>query len=375
MEAPSSIWLSLRKLMRFAIIYGPSRAFTKALGRLRIGFSLPSRPRGMGVGLIGCGQFAFSTIAHFLRGHARLRACYDLNSAVAVSFAKAYKVGRVAAHAADLITDPDIDIVYIASNHASHAAYAVSALVAEKRVYIEKPVAVTLQQLVSLRRAVDGSTGRLFAGYNRPFSAAVRDLRANLPVPRGPLTLSCFVSGHRIPTEHWYRNPEEGTRICGNVGHWLDLAVHLLLWRELPDRWTISLLWSNPEARDDDLSISLASEHGDLVSIVLTARSEPFEGINETINLQWDGVIAKIDDFRSMTVWQEEKLKKFRYWPKDVGHKRAVLQPFGKEYRAWSEVELSSLLMLKVAEMVLSGCTLSEFSFSSAKAALDEISP
>src|SRR5690606_9407517 len=135
-------------------------------------------------------------------------------------------------------------------------------------------------------------------------------------------------------------------------------------WRELPDGWRISLTWSDAAARDDDMTISLASENGDLVNILLTARNEPFEGINETINLQWDDVIAKIDDFRAMTVWKGEIIKKSRYWPKDVGHKRAVLQPFAQEKRPWAEVELSSLLMLRIAEMVRSAQTESDFFFS-----------
>ena len=98
---------------------------------------------------------------------------------------------------------------------------------------------------------------------------------------------------------------------------------------------------------------------------MLTSRCEPFEGINETINFQYDNTIAKIDDFRRMTIWQDEKLINKKYWPKDVGHHKAILQPFNvdKYKRDWSEVENSTLLMLFITDMVLNKETSKEFKF------------
>jgi predicted dehydrogenase len=277
---------------------------------------------------------------------------------------------------AAIFADPDIELVYVASNHASHTDYAVAALLAGKDVVVEKPVAVSVGQLRRLVEARRQSGRRVFAGYNRPFSAAVADLKASVGTPSGPLTLSCFVSGHVLPESHWYRRPGEGTRICGNVGHWLDLAVHLLGWRGLPDRWRIVIGWSNPEQRDDDVAITLMSEAGDLVNIVLTARTEPFEGINESINVQWGDTIGKIDDFRHQTLWRGSGLRQRRYWPKDVGHRRAILQPFATTTpRAWSEIEDSTLLMLHLMEMVQSATPMSTFSFAQARAWLTTTPP
>lgn len=361
------------KLARFARIYGPRRALVKALGRLRIGRRLtwPAKRSRPGIAVIGCGQFGFSTIAHFAGERARIVSCYDIDASSAATLSRMYGARAVSTVATEMLSDPEIDCIYIASNHASHSDYAIAALAAGKRVYVEKPVAVSHEQLANLVAAERALGGQVFAGYNRPFSGAIRELHACLVKPIGPLTLSCFVSGHRLPPEHWYRRPEEGTRICGNVGHWLDLAVHMLSWRHLPDRWQISLAWSDYAARDDDLVVNLVSEAGDLVNIVLTARCEPFEGINETINLQWGNVIAKIDDFRRLDVWRDSELIRHRYWPKDVGHRRAVLQPFDEERRAWKEVVSSSLLMLRIAQMVRDARKTSEFSFSEEQSAVE----
>ncbi|MCE4538157.1 Gfo/Idh/MocA family oxidoreductase [Pelomonas sp. P7] len=363
----------LRKFVRFIAIYGLGRSLFKAAGRLRIGLpTFALRRPAPDIGLIGCGQFAFATIGYFIHSTfgSRILACYDVDPRAQQSLARAQRVRSTPASINELLTDPRLRTIYIASNHASHADYAVLALQAGLQVYVEKPIAVTEEQLVRLLRACRGAEGRIFAGYNRPFSSAVRHLRSVMPVDsNGGFTLSCFISGHQLGAEHWYRRPEEGTRICGNVGHWLDLMVHVLSWRGMPDRMDVSLSWADADEPDDNVSITITSDRGDLFTVTLTSRCEPFEGINETINLQHGETIAKIDDFRHLTIWRGSHVQRKRFWPKDVGHRLAILQPFQRQAaRAWEEVVLSTLLMLRITDMVRARERLATFSFSEARA-------
>lgn len=359
------------KTWRYWQIYGLRRTLYKVAGRTRLGafasFGLTARNRSIGV--IGCGQFSFATIGYFVSARTRqgFAACYDIDSDAARSFARFYRVPHTAASAQQVIGDAGVDLIYIASNHASHAPYAVAALKQGKSVYVEKPMAVSIDQLAALVAAVNTSSGRLFVGYNRPFSKAVRRMRECSLDTAGPITLACFISGHQLPHDHWYRRDGEGTRICGNVGHWIDLAIHLLSLGKLPDRWNVSISWANPVSRDDDVAIALTSSRGDLINIVITSRTEPFEGINETINLQWGDLIAKIEDFRSLTIWQGSKITSERYRPKDVGHEAAILQPFRKPDRDLNEVVASTLLMLYIASLVQAGEPRGEFSFAEAQ--------
>jgi predicted dehydrogenase len=365
----------LRKVLRFVAIYGPSRTFFKAAGRLR--FRPPSLTprRAADIGFIGCGQFAFATIGYFLQRAfgPRVLACHDVDTAAANSLARGLRVARVCPSADELLAMPGLRLVYIASNHASHADYAARALDRGLDVYVEKPIAVNHEQLIRLLRARAHARGRLFAGYNRPFSAAIRELRARTTIdPAGGITLQCFVAGHRLAPDHWYRRPEEGTRVCGNVGHWLDLFVHMLCWRGLPDRLEIGATWADDAEPDDNVCISIRSDRADLFSVLLTSRSEPFEGINETINFQHGETICKIDDFRRLTLWQGAQVRTRRFWPKDVGHRDAILQPFGTgPGRDWHEVKLSTLLMLHIADMVRRRKPASTFSFAEQWAAVE----
>jgi predicted dehydrogenase len=348
---------NIKKLIRFILIYGIARTLFKVFGRLRINFiKLPSF-KIKDVGLIGCGQFGFATIGFFISKkskHTFIRA-YDVDKKNQQSFENFYLIKKETASFMSIINDIEVNYVYIASNHFSHTEYALSAIKNNKIVYIEKPISVNYQQFKSLVNSIKKNNAEIYAGYNRPFSKAVLDLKKNINnFPNKPFSLSYFISGHLLESEHWYRDVQEGTRICGNVGHWLDLTVHILTWRKLPNSLNISISYSDLNEIDDNISITITTEYNDIISIMLTSRSEPFEGINETINIQYNNTIAKIDDFRKMIIWQDEKLIKKSYWPKDVGHYKAILQPFNtdKYKRNWSEVENSTLLMLFITDMV-----------------------
>jgi predicted dehydrogenase len=349
----------LRKLLRYIAIVGPGRTLFKVAGRLRI--PLPKmrlRSSKPDIAVAGCGQFAFATIAYFIQRAygSRFAACFDVDKQARDSFAKAMRVPAVCSSIEELLRHPGIRLLYIASNHASHATYAAAALRLGIDVYVEKPIAVSRQQLGDLLVAAHSSDAKIYAGYNRPFSAAIRELHRVLTVdPNAGISLECFVSGHKIPPDHWYRNPIEGTRICGNVGHWIDLLIHVLAWRGLPQHLDISLTWANDTDPDDNLIVAISSDKGDVFSLMLTSRSEPFEGISETINFQHSETICKIDDFRKMTIWQGAHRLTRRYWPKDVGHHLAILQPFrNTPQRNWDEVIASTQLMLHITQMVTS---------------------
>lgn len=353
-------WEQIKKLVRFIRIYGFHRSVFKAVGRTRLKIRLVTRryPEP-DVSMIGCGQFGLTTIGYFIsrKFGNRFRKCYDLDEQRANSFAHVLGGVTVEKNVDAVLSDEETRVIYIASNHCSHAKYAAEALMAGKAVYVEKPVCVDRDQLRYLRRVSFNNNSKIYAGYNRPFSKFILELKRRITSPKGGLSLCCFVSGHKLSADHWYRSPEEGTRICGNAGHWIDLFMHMLFWRgRLPTTIKLQFLNSDVSDFDDNFVLSIRTSEHDIFSLMLTSRNEPFEGINETINIQWGDFTAKIDDFRHMTVWHGNSVQKIRAWPKDVGHEKAILQPFQNEpRRGWHEILLSSAVMLHVTEMARSG--------------------
>jgi len=370
---------NLLKLIRFFCIYGFWRTTWKLLGRTRISFPNYSFKRiSPDLGIVGCGQFAFATIGFFIfkKFGYRFKKCFDTNPLQSNSFAKFYKIKQSCSSFDQFLNDKDIKLAYVSSNHASHAKYAVELLRRDIDVYIEKPIVVTRDDLVNLLKEKNKSKGQIYVGYNRPFSPCIELFRDKLEkFGSGGFSINCHVNGHLIPSEHWYRLPTEGTRVCGNLGHWLDLSVHLLSLRGMPDLISISISVADNDEYDDNFVVNFSSDRKDIVSIMLTSRCEPFEGINETINIQYRNTICKIDDFRKIVIWQGDKVFKKTIWPKDVGHRNAILQPFNNATkRDFDEVILSTLLMLHVAEMVKNKQKSSKFSFSQQFTALmDEV--
>jgi len=357
--------MKLLKLFRFSQIYGLKRALIKALGRLRVGslnlyvisptLLLFGKNR-KDVAVIGCGQFSYSTISYFLvknRG-ACIKACFDVDLDNMNSFSKAYNAEAVMT-IDEILSDPEVEYIYITSNHFSHTSYAVKALKSNKIVYIEKPISVNWEQFKELISLIPNYQHMISVGYNRPHSPAIRKYIAETEaLSYSPLTFSAFVIGHVIPSEHWYRNSKEGTRICGNVGHWLDLFIHILAPKlDKVDWFNFQITYSNQESYDDDISISITTACGDLGIITITSRAEPFEGINEVINIQCKDNFLKIDDFREMTFYKSHQKIKKKFWHKNVGHEDAIMQPFDLvRKRNPLEWLISTYIMLTITDAV-----------------------
>ena len=287
-------------------------------------------------------------------------ACYDIDEGSSKSLAEYYNLDHVIKNQIELFDLPETEIVYVASNHASHTPYAIQALEKNLVVHVEKPISTSRKQFVELIAAVQKYNGRISAGYNRPFSAATRILKEvyeeeNKGQKAQAFTLTYHISGHVLSEDHWYRNPEEGTRVCGNLGHWLDLSIHILNWRNIPNNFDLLFRASRSDQADDNFSLILTTDQGDLITFVFTARGEPFEGVTEGIDFHYGDIIARINDFRKMRICIQEKVISKSYWPKDAGHEKSVLQALPlkkKESRDWHEVELSTLLMLRITEMI-----------------------
>jgi predicted dehydrogenase len=354
--------MSVYKAIRFFSIYGFFRTLIKVSGRtrkkfLKYFFIKLIWKKKANISLIGCGQFGFTTISYFLykfNGNHFLE-CFDIDLKNQKSTSDFWGYSSQD-NVLDLLNNPRCDYVYIASNHASHTDYAFKALQAGKTVYIEKPVSVNYDQfrrIFGLIKETPIYRHKVFIGYNRPFSPAIIRLNTFFKGSMLPITLNCFVIGHFIEKNHWYRNFEEGTRICGNVGHWIDLSINLLNTRgKIPEVFRISVSFSNVDEIDDNLAISIVTEFNDLITIVISSREEPFEGINESIQFQSGNIIAKIDDFRKIFIWDGRNKISSKFFPKDVGHLNAINQPFNGMKREFIEIEISTVIMLEIAEMV-----------------------
>ena len=366
---------NLKKIFRFIKIYGLTRTIAKVFGRARIHFpfwillSFPNYfKKGKKVGLIGCGHHAFSSIAYFLASSTNSNLVWvgDINEDASSSLAYCYGSKSVGNQCSDSRNMEAVDIVYIASNHYSHADYAIEYLQNGCDVFIEKPVAVNRDQLERLKTVMKNSSNKIFVGFNRPHSPAIKLIKEFTKNNEEPITLSCFIIGHYLPSDHWYRDTKEGTRIISNIAHWIDLAVHIFSWRiDYPEYIDITISYSDKDNPSENINIAITSPKGDLINLLFSCRDEPFEGVSESISFQQDTVIAKINDFRDIQIWKDSEYFQKKYKPKDNGHKSTILQPFhSNSMRSWDEIIESTNIMLHIDEMVKSLSISSRYTFN-----------
>jgi len=136
--------------------------------------------RTLGWGLIGCGDIAAKRVAAALRESAgsALVAVARARSELAAEFAKAHGARRHYADWRDVLRDPEVDAVYIATPVRLHAEQTIAAAEAGKHVLCEKPMALDAAQCERMIAAARASGVSLGVAYYRHLYPLVARLRA-----------------------------------------------------------------------------------------------------------------------------------------------------------------------------------------------------
>jgi len=176
--------------------------------------------------IVGCGSYG-AEHARFLSGRpgVRLRALADVDAARAEDFRQKFGADYATADAGRLWADPEIDAVWICTQHDAHAPLAVAAAAAGKHVFVEKPLALTLAGCDRAVAAVDRAGVIGMTGFKFRFFPAVRAARAFLTRPT--LTVA-HVIDDLWPAEFWANDPVQGGgNVLSEGCHIVDLVLHL----------------------------------------------------------------------------------------------------------------------------------------------------
>jgi len=325
----SPLAFRLRKATRYIRLYGLNRTYWKVRGQyhMRRTFETLPAPRERNpdghVGLLGCGNFGYSNIAYYLRKrYGRvLRGCMDPDLARAASLFRDFGLDYYTDDAARILDDPRIDLIYIASNHASHAEYAIAALERGKSVHIEKPHVVSFDQLARLCTAMAASPGAVGLGFNRPESRIGRLMRDALARQAGPTMLNWFIAGHAIDEDHWYFKKEEGGRVLGNLCHWTDLIYQCIP----PEaRYPITITPTRTLKSDSDIAVTYTFGDGSIAALTFSAKGHTFEGVRERFAAHRGDVLVFMDDFQSLIIETMAEKRNLSSRRRDHGHQAAI---------------------------------------------------
>jgi predicted dehydrogenase len=328
-----SFAFKVKKVLRYLRLYGLSRTYMKVLGQKHMRRSYDTLPAQLGglserqtIGIIGCGNYSFSVIAYFLRKNFGnvIASCMDIDINRAASYASYYKVPHYTANADEVISNPNIRLIYIASNHATHAEYAIKALEAGKNVYIEKPHVVSIDQLVRLNQAMQRYSGKVFLGFNRPGSPIGSHIRKYCAEQEGTGMYNWFVAGHAIDPDHWYFAKGEGGRVLGNLCHWTDFVMRLVPQQTFP----ITITPTRFVKSDCDIVVSYVFGGGSVGAITFSSKGHTFEGVRESFRAQKGNVLITMDDFKRLIVEIIDVKKRYESFYRNHGHQNNIISAY-----------------------------------------------
>lgn len=196
----------------------------------RIAAKRESKVANQLVGIIGAGNFTNATLLPALKGSgAEVKYIASSGGVSSSVLAQKFGIPNSTTDYRDLLNDPEISTVLITTRHGSHAHFATEALRSGKHVFVEKPLALTHDQLSQILEAYnERPEATLMVGYNRRFSPHSRAIRQALGDQPGPLNIVATMNAGALPPNLWVHDLETGGgRILGEACHFIDLCSYL----------------------------------------------------------------------------------------------------------------------------------------------------
>lgn len=267
------------------------------------------------VALVGAGNIARWSHLPNLRkvSGTTLRAIYSANSVRGKSYARRFGAHYACTSYEEILGDPDIDAVIIASRNQDHAVQAIAALRAGKHVFLEKPMALTEEECRNVNAAVSESGKALAVGFNRRFAPYYVEIRNQLKRRVGPAVINCRVNSPGISGSYWMADPAIGGAILGEACHFVDLMYWLL--DSEPEQVSAYSLPTGEKGTvgENNLVASFRFVDGSIGNLTYcTIGNRKFGG--EQVEVFAKGVVATTSNFKNLQISSGIVRKKSRLW-------------------------------------------------------------
>jgi predicted dehydrogenase/threonine dehydrogenase-like Zn-dependent dehydrogenase len=311
------------------------------------------------VGLLGAGSFATGTLLPVIKrvGGVEMIVAGAANGSHARHAAANFGFRSCTTDEREILDNPSVNTVVIATRHHLHAGQVVAAFTSGKHVFCEKPLCLNeaeLREIVAVydasriaRPSVDQSEGHqvrhedasrqslLMVGFNRRFAPLALRMKTFLQAVREPLALHYRVNAGFLAADHWLNDPQQGGgRILGEVCHFVDFLYFLtdsyaveVETRSLPDPGHYS---------NDNVMCSLRFANGSQGTISYLANGDKAYS-KERIEVFGGGSVAVLEDFRRLELVRGGKKRVSRLLlSQDKGH-RGEWQAFIKAIQTGAE--------------------------------------
>ena len=275
--------------------------------------ALAGAPR---VSVIGAGNYAGAVlIPAFKAAGARLVRLASAGGASSVHLGRKFGFAEATTDSDALLADTGCDAVVISTRHDTHAGYVLRALAAGKHVFVEKPLALEIDDLQRIEAATTAAAQQLLmVGFNRRFAPQVVKIKQLLAGSPSPKTFVMTVNAGAIPAQHWTQDPAVGGgRFVGEGCHFVDL-LRFLAGAPIESFQVARMAAATP----DTASVTLSFADGSLGTVMYLANgSKAFP--KERLEVFAGGRVLQLDNFRRLTGFGWPGFTCMNLWRQDKG--------------------------------------------------------
>ena len=278
------------------------------------------------VGFIGSGNYATQVLIPAFKNTGATMVSVASSAGISgVHAGKKNNFDETTTDTEGLIANSDINTVVITTRHNSHARFVCDLLKAGKHVFVEKPLALKLDELATIEEAYKNAWSRgdnplLMVGFNRRFSPQMQKIKSLLEKTKEPKSFIMTVNAGAIPSDHWTQDKAVGgRRIIGEGCHFIDLLRFLA--GSPISGYQAMMMGEAPgvEIRDDKVSITLAFEDGSFGTVHYLANgNKSFP--KERLEVFCGGGILQLDNFRKLKGYAWPGFNKMNLWSQDKGN-------------------------------------------------------
>jgi polar amino acid transport system substrate-binding protein len=285
----------------------------------------PANVGNVGIGVIGAGNFAQSMLLPHLKSNPEvcLIGAATLLPLQTKDVVEKFGFTYAATSENEILSDERIQGIVIATRHDSHSDLVAKALSHGKSIHVEKPLALTMQQLDQIVEQYNGvNSPFVMVGFNRRFSPLIKHIKEFFGISVEPYAMMYRINAGYIPLEHWTQDSEQGGgRIIGEVCHFIDLLqfiagsqVKSICAKALPNLG---------KYQNDNCAIVVEMKNGSVGNILYTANGN--KSLNkEYLEIYNNGKVAILDDFHSLKLISGGRKISRNISGQDKGHKNEM---------------------------------------------------
>lgn len=330
--------------------------------RITIRGHRPPRPEQINYALVGASAFGMAMLVPQMKkckDRFFLRGVVSRNNPQGSNFARDNGVEVLASNVDEVLTDPAFHLMVVATRHHEHAGQVVRALQAGKHVFVEKPLAITWEELDQVVKTHDSLEEKpvVMVGFNRRFSPALQQLAQLVAGRRSPLVINYRLNGGYIPLDSWVQGAQGGGRNIGEACHMYDVFRFLARSPVQSIEATAIDPRTLPYLKNDNFSATLAYGDGTVATLVYTALG-PKTGLGkERIEVFCDGEAYVVDDFKKLVrgsdgtvLWQSGEPDKGHF--EELRQLGEAIAGSGPSPIAFDELVETTAVALRVEDLI-----------------------